>query len=456
MAGRQVTELENAFVCPNQALPGAVLFEHIDVLTPRADGSAAVMKDVFVAVCGGRIAAVTPEAETAKAQLPPGYLSYSGKTRLMLPGFANAHAHLAMTLMRNTADDLPLHEWLFNNIFPREARLRAEDIVCGSALAMAELIRGGTPCMADMYFMPPLVADLAAEAGVRLNICCEGVSRSADGRTELLADSAAAFVSRYHRAAGGRLRVSMLVHSVYLYPEPAYRELAALAEALDIGVQVHISETRREVENCLTQCGVRPPQKLFEAGILDRPTVAAHCVWLDDADRELLTRQHVVCAHNPISNLKLGSGIADVPAMQRAGMSVALGTDGAASNNRLDLYGEMRTAALLAKGRQTDPTLLSAAEVFAMATLNGYRALGYEHCGIIEPGAEADLQILRMDDAGLCPDADPVSAVVYSAGRENVESVLCAGRFLLYKGELTVLDEERIRRAAAKSAVYLA
>lgn len=451
-----MTELENAFVCPNQALPGAVLFEEIDVLTPRRDGSAEHLSDVFVAVRDGRIAAVTPDAAAAKALLPPGYLSYSGKDRLMIPSFANAHAHLAMTLMRNTADDLPLHQWLFENIFPREARLRASDIVCGSALAMAELIRGGTACMADMYFMPPLVADLAAEAGVRLNLCCDGVSRTAGGYTELLADSAADFVSRYHGAAGGRLRVSMLVHSVYLYPESAYRELAALAEALDIGVQVHISETRREVTDCLAQYGVRPPQKLFETGILDRPTVAAHGVWLDDADRELLARQRVACVHNPISNLKLGSGIADVPAMQRAGILVALGTDGAASNNRLDLYGEMRTAALIAKGCQTDPTLLSAADVFAMATLNGYRALGYEHGGVIETGADADLQILRLDDMGLCPHADPVSAVVYSAGRENVESVLCAGRFLLYKDALTVLDEEQIRWAAARSAVHLA
>ncbi|HHX38100.1 MAG TPA: amidohydrolase [Clostridiaceae bacterium] len=430
----------------------ATLFENITVLTPTENGGTEIIENAFVAVKDRRILCVATDRTEAINLLPEYYFSYSGKDKLLLPAFANAHCHLAMTLMRNSADDMVLQDWLFNNIFPREAKLTPEIIVQGSKLAFVELIRGGTACVSDMYFAPHEVTTAAAEAGLRLNICCESTQSQPNGPTQVLTDSVSEYVKRWHDGFDGRIRSSLLVHSVYLYSESAYRELSDLAKNLGVGIQIHVSETEQEVTDCLEQYGQRPPAKLAAEGIFDVPTVAAHCVWLNDEDRALLARYGVYVAHNPISNLKLGSGIAAIERMLDAGIVVALGTDGAASNNRLDMFNEMRLAALLAKGVSGDPTAIPAHTALNMATINGYRALGFEECGVIKQGASADLQILRLTDANLCPLADLTSAVVYSAGRENVESVMCDGSFLLYKGELTSLDEEKIRAEAVNAA----
>lgn len=432
-----------------------ILFEKITVLTPSPEGGTTVLEDAFVAVSGGRITAVTTSREEAIAALPSPWISYSGRHRLLMPSFANAHCHLAMTMMRNTADDMLLQDWLFNNIFPREAKLRPQDVATGMELSLMELIRGGCSCVADMYFYPETVAETAARAGVRIDLCQDAKVSGPDGKTVPAPDQAAAFVKRWHQAENGRIRVSLLVHSIYLYEEWIYREMSDIAKDLGVGIQVHVSETAKEVEDCVAKYGCRPPEKLAREGIFDVPTLAAHCVWLNDEDRSVLSSHGVHAVHNPVSNLKLGSGVADVPAMLKSGINVALGTDGAASNNRLDMFGEMRTAALLAKGVACDPTRLPAADVLRMATINGFGAMGHVDAGIIAPGMLADLQVLRLDDENLWPPADPVAMVVYSAGRENVESVLCDGRFLLYKGELTTLDEDRIRHDALDSAQHL-
>ncbi|MGI6077976.1 MAG: amidohydrolase [Fastidiosipilaceae bacterium] len=430
----------------------ATLFENITVLTPDDHGKIKIIDNGYVAVNNHRIVCVTTNQEEAKAALPNQYLSYSGKDKLLLPTFANAHCHLAMTLMRNSADDMVLQDWLFNNIFPREAKLTPDLIVKGTELAYVELIRGGTTCVADMYFAPHEVAASATQAGLRLNICCESTVSRGVNETRVMWDEVKSFVDQWHDSQEGRIRASLLVHSIYLYSESAYRELANLAKAAGVGIQIHVSETKKEVDDCLAQYGMRPPAKLAAEGIFDVPTVAAHCVWLNDEDRDVLARYGVHVAHNPISNLKLGSGIADVESMQRAGIPVALGTDGAASNNRLDMFSEMRTAALLAKGVSCDPTAVSAETALNMATVNGYRALGFVEGGLIQTGAIADLQILRLSDANLNPPANPTAAVVYSAGRENVESVMCDGQFLLYKGDLTTLDEAKIRYEAESAS----
>ncbi len=435
-----------------------LLFEDIMVVTPDSGWGMAVMTHQYVAISKGEIKVVSTDRETACSVLAEGFQTYAGKNRVLMSAFANAHGHLPMTLMRNTADDLPLHDWLFNNIFPRESKLTEKEVYAGANLALLEMIRGGTACAADMYYYSEAVARAALEAGFRLNLCCEGKGEDSAGESVLKTDQAKAFVEQYDGAGDGLLKASLLVHSIYLYEESMYRKLADLAKQLGIGIQVHVSETKKEVEDCLRAYGMRPPEKLAEEGVFEVPTVAAHCVWLDRQDREILKRHNVTCVHNPVSNLKLGSGIADVQSMLESGLKVALGTDGAASNNRLDMFQEMRLASLLPKGVFLDPVKMTAPNVLRMATTNGYEGLGFSQAGRVAPGTRADLQVINLTDANIQPaiyedtPESVLSALVYSAGPENVESVYCDGRCLLYKNSFLTIDEEKVIAEALQAA----
>lgn len=435
-----------------------IVFEDITVVTTNEQGEMQVLPHHYVVVADGKIKAVEGKRDLLLDMISDRSLSYSGEGRVLMPSFANTHGHLSMSLLRNSADDLPLHEWLFDNIFPREEKLTAEAVRAGSELAMLEMIQGGTTCAADMYFIAEETAKAALDAGFRLNLCCEGKGVDSSGNSVVRAKEAEQFVQTFNGAGNGLLNVSLLVHSVYLYEEHIYRQLSDLAKELGIGIQVHVSETEKEVQDCLERYGLRPAEKLAAEGIFDVSAVAAHCVWLNESERSVLQNYKVSVAHNPTSNLKLGSGVADVPAMLRAGLNVTLGTDGAASNNRLDMYQEMRLAALLPKGVQRNPAILRAADVLTMATENGYKGLGFSNLGRIAPGMEADLQVIRLADINNLPTTEDdavLSALVYSAGPENVESVVCQGRYLLYKNDFVTIDEEKVRHEAKKIAQIL-
>ncbi len=433
----------------------AILFEKINCLTAGEDGVVKALRDMYVAVAEGDIQVVTQDRAAAVATLPPTFLSYRGQDKLLLPAFANAHTHLPMSLLRNSADDLRLHEWLYNNIFPREAKMRPEDIRVGTELSLLELIAGGVVCLADMYMMPEETAGACLEAGVRLNFCCESRSTGPSGYTEMRPDWAEAAVRDWEGRYDDRFRVSLLIHSVYLHQPEIYPLTATLAKSLGVGIHLHLSETQKENADCLKDYGLTPTAKLVADGIFDVPTLAAHCVWLSAEDRTILREKKVACSHNPTSNLKLGSGIAEIGKLVEEEIRVCLGTDGAASNNRLDLYAEMRLAALLAKGKACDPVALTADQVFKMATVEGYRSLRFDRGGIIAAGEPADLQVLCLSDPNLQPPASLLSAVVYSAGPENVESTLCNGEFLFYKGMHTTLDAEKITAEAGARTRFL-
>ncbi len=428
------------------------------VVTPDSDLGMDVLTHQYVAISKGAIKAVSADRKTACSALGDEFQTYAGENRVLMSSFANAHGHLPMTLMRNTADDLPLHDWLFNNIFPRESKLTEKEVYAGANLAMLEMVRGGTTCAADMYYYSEAVARAALEAGFRLNLCCEGKGENSAGEAVLKTGEAKEFVEQYDGAGEGLLKVSLLVHSIYLYEENMYRKLSGLAKRLGIGIQVHVSETKKEVQDCLRAYGMRPPEKLAAEGVFDVPTVAAHCVWLDRQDREILKLHNVTCVHNPVSNLKLGSGIADVQSMLDSGLKVALGTDGAASNNRLDMFQEMRLASLLPKGVFLDPVRMTAPNVLRIATKNGYEGLGFSQAGRVAPGMRADLQVINLTDANIQPtiyEDEPecvLSALVYSAGPENVESVYCDGRCLMHKNTFLTIDEEKVMAEALHAA----
>lgn len=428
-----------------------VLFRKINVLTDDGTGHPEVMDSAFVAVENDEIKACTTDEKAARQSLSEPFEIYDGSNRILLPTFANTHNHMAMTLMRNSADDLPLHRWLFDVIFPREKKLDEATVAAGSRLALAEMIRSGTGASADMYYFHQQTAQAALDAGFRLNLCVD-IQGSGSGQPTLEPDRIIKAKKELGMHSSGLLRVSLLVHSVYLYPQWMYPELAQIAEDASCPVQMHIGETEKEIRDCLDTYGRRPAEQLADFGFFKTPTLAAHAVYLNDAERRIMSGHSIFVAHCPASNLKLGSGLADIVAMEKENIPVVIGTDGAASNNNLDLYRELRLASYLAKGSHKDASVIPAEELLVMGTARGMKALGFDQCGRIAQGFKADMQIVRTDRIGLTPLGHPIAALMYSAAGSDVESVMVDGKWLMYRGELKTLDEERVRYEAVKAS----
>jgi 5-methylthioadenosine/S-adenosylhomocysteine deaminase len=437
----------------------AVLFREIQVVTPMPNGPVLSLANAFVAVADGQVRYVGQFEDAAvqilRESVGNNYETYNGRRKILWPAMANAHGHIPMTLMRNQADDTNLHEWLFEMIFPREANLTPEHVLNGTRLGMAEMIRCGTGTAADMYYHSEAVVQAAIESGMRLNVCCDGKAPGPDGQTHLMRHELERFISDCQQAGDGLIQPAMLVHSVYLYEPYLYRELSAAAAELGCYVQVHIAETRREVDECLAKYGRRPAAQLAKFGFFQSPTIAAHCVHLDDNERRILADSQILVVHNPTSNLKLGSGIADLNLMLQQGIRVGLGTDGAASNNNLNLYQEMRLATLLAKGTHGDAAMLPADTMIRMATYDAQQGLGFAKSGCIAVGFDADLQIVDADHPAMWPLGEPSAALVYSADGNFVESLMVAGRWLMRKHELLTIDEEKTKHDALRSAAKL-
>jgi 5-methylthioadenosine/S-adenosylhomocysteine deaminase len=393
-----------------------------------------------VAIAGDRIVGVIPCAE-AVGRFPDAEV-LELPSHAVLPGFVNAHTHAAMTLLRGYADDMPLSTWLNQHIWPLEARwVSAEFVRDGVRLAIAEMIGSGTTCFCDMYFFPEVTAAVAVECGMRAAIGMIVVNFASAWASDL--NDYFAKGQRVHDQYAQEPLITTLFapHSPYAVNNEALRRISTLAEELDIQVLTHLHETAHEVTEALRNGGERPLQQVKRHGLLSPRLAAVHMTALDDADIAELVRCGVHVVHCPESNLKLASGICPVPRLARHGVNVALGTDGAASNNDLDMLGEMRTAALLAKGSTSDPTALPALEVLRMATINGARALGLaDHIGTIEAGKQADLIAIDLAHPATQPVFDPVSQIVYAAGRDQVSDVWIAGRRVLENRRLTSLD----------------
>ena len=395
-----------------------------------------------IAIDDGRIAALLPTAEAGRTFRARREIALD--RHALIPGFVNAHTHAAMTLLRGIADDLPLMEWLEQHIWPAEHKWVSEQFVHdGTQLAVAEMLRSGTTCFNDMYFFPEVTARVAAGAGIRV---CAGMilvdfpTAYAGGPDEYFAKGLALQDEYKHHPL---VRCSFAPHAPYTVSDTPLRRVQVLSDELDLHVHVH--ETDVEVSDSLKACGLRPLQRLQELGLLSPSLVAVHMTQLNDADRRLVADSGASVVHCPESNLKLASGFCEVQKLVDAGVNVALGTDGAASNNDLDMLGEMRTAALLAKAVHGDASALPACEVLRMATLNGARALGLgEHTGSLETGKWADITAVDLGGLETRPLYDPVSQLVYAAGRNQVSDVWVAGDHLLRRRELTQLDLEDI------------
>ena len=368
----------------------------------------------------------------------------------LLPGFINLHAHSAMCLLRGLADDLALMDWLNQHIWPAEKLHVCDEFVFdGSVQAMAEMIRGGTTTVNDMYFYHQAVARAGIHTGMRTVVGCSilefptGYANDAD-------DYIHKAIEAYQTFAGQNgVDFRLAPHAPYTVADDTFKKIIALSEKHNIGIHCHIHETLDEVAESVNQHGMRPLRRLHQLGLLSSKLIAAHVVHATDEEIALLQKTGVHVAHNPASNLKLASGFARIHAMQNAGINVGIGTDGSASNNKLDLLADVRMAALLSKAESGNPTALNAAQALEMATLSGARALGMEaSIGSLVAGKQADIIAIDLSALETQPVYDPISQIIYAAGREQVSHVWVAGRCLMKNRQLTSLNLNELAEKA--------
>ncbi|RUQ35305.1 MAG: TRZ/ATZ family hydrolase [Candidatus Competibacteraceae bacterium] len=409
-----------------------------------------VLEHHALAIQDGRILAILPQAEAATRYRADTTLHLD--RHVLIPGLINAHTHASMTLLRGLADDLPLMSWLQDHIWPAEARWVDPDFVRdGTRLALAEMLRGGTTCFNDMYFFPEVTATAVREAGMR---ACVGLialdfpTAYARNLDEYL-DKGLALHSELQNDP--LVRVAFAPHAPYTVSASALERIGRLADELDIPVHIHVHETAAEVADFEAKHGCRPLARLNQLGLVSPRLLAVHMTQLEPVEIDQLAQAGAHIAHCPESNLKLASGFCPSARLDAAGVNLALGTDGAASNNDLDLFGELRTAALLGKGVAGDAAALPAARVLRMATLNGARALGLAaDIGSLEPGKAADIVAVDFGQLESAPVYHPISQLVYATGRHQVSDVWIAGRQLLANRQLTTLDSDELLQRAQR------
>ncbi|HOD92853.1 MAG TPA: amidohydrolase [Clostridia bacterium] len=381
----------------------------------------------------------------------------NAKNKIVMPGLINSHTHCAMTLMRNRSNDLPLERWLQEGIFPIEANLTYKDVYSGAMLGIAEMIKCGTTAYLDMYYIHEASIEAISSSGIRANLSY-GVSTSSKVK-ELGKQGAEEYCKNFilnnRKAFKGRLNTSIEVHSVYLVDENELILSAQMAKDTETLIHIHLHETQTEVNNCIKKYGMTPLQLCEKTGILENKVTAAHTVHVNDEDMQLMKKRKVIPVHNPSSNMLLGSGFADIPKMLQIGLKPALGTDGAASNNTIDMFKEMHITALIHKGYKKDSNAINAKQVLTMATANGAKALGFDNCGMIKVGMKADIAIVNTDSLNMSPYHDSVSALVYSARATDVDTVLVNGEILMKDRKLLTIDEEKVKYEALKSAERL-
>lgn len=433
-----------------------MLFKDITIL----DKDFQARKHQYVRTEGAKITWISekdPRKETGDgAGVIEGEEVLDGKNKALVPGFYNVHCHVPMTLLRGYGEGLPLWRWLNEKIFPFEAKLTPEDIVNGTLLGALELMSSGSVSISDMYFSINEMAEALYEAGMKANIC-HGIS-SFDPAQKLSVLPGYKDTMRLSRdvrsgvyggikgtGEGSRIKADMGLHAEYTSTEFLVSQVAQAAKAEGLSIHVHVSETETEHKECRERhWGRTPIRYMADCGILDVPVLAAHCVYLSEEDVEIMKSRGAVAAHNPSSNLKLGSGIAPVKDYLEKGLKVALGTDGASSNNNLNMMEEIHMAAMISRGSTKDANAISAADILKMACLEGAKAQGRPDCGRIEKGCRADLLVFDLDKPHLQPDFDTVANIVFSAQSSDIVLTMIDGRAVYRDGEYLTLDKERV------------
>ena len=415
------------------------------------DQAGTVLPGAYVAVEGTKIVSVG-------AVRPQGTFDQEidGKGNVLMPGFVNAHTHVPMTAMRGYGDGNNLQDWLNNYIFPVEARWDDRAVRSCTALGLAEMIASGVTTIADMYMHTDIIAQEVASAGISANLCCGGVlfGDTFDPATHGDCVAQRELTEKWHNYNDGQIRIDASIHGEYTSRKELWQWMADYARDHGLGMHVHISETRAEHEACLARHGKTPIQTLDEYGVWDGRAIAAHCVWTIPEDWAIMAEKGISSIHNPISNLKLGSGIAPVPAMKQAGVNVCLGTDGVSSNNCTDFFSDLKFAAILHNGANCDPLALLPLDALKMATRDGGVALGRK-TGVIEAGYEADLILVDFSHLNLTPCHSVISNLAYAAHGSDVCMNMARGKVIYKDGDFLTIDLERVRREVADYALPL-
>jgi 5-methylthioadenosine/S-adenosylhomocysteine deaminase len=451
-----INQAEGIFIMPMRNNAAKKLIEHVDILT--MDKHDHIYKDGVILYSGDTIEYVGPRQGLSPEQYSPGRNDtevLDGKGMLALPGFINAHCHVSMTIFRGYADNLPLWEWLSERIWPLEDKLEPADAYWLTQLGAAEMISAGVTTFSDMYMFMSETAQAVSDCGMRavLGRGLTGPDQNTDQRHKDVEE-----LYEWHRGnrdAQGRIRMLVAPHAVYTCSPDYLKTCRELAEKFGVGIHIHMSETAKEVADCVREYGKTPVRHLHDLGLFDLPVTAAHCVHLTGEDMELMQKKDVRTVHCPSSNMKLASGFAPVDELLSRGICVALGTDGAASNNNLSIFKEMSLAALIAKGYTGNAKALPAGTAVKMATIHGAEALGLQNeTGSLEPGKKADIQLINTNQPHYHPKEDPAVHLVYSGYSGDVNTVIINGQTVMKDRSLTTIDLgkvcEEVDRIAAR------
>lgn len=414
-----------------------LLIKNVDIITSKG-----VINNGCIVIDKGKFDYVGDQKEDI---LGASYKDIMNKKNcIAAPGLINAHTHSPMVLLRNFANDYPVSNWLFDYIIPAEAKLTGEDIYWGTYLAIAEMILSGTTAFMDMYLHMDKVAQAVAETGIKACLSKDVITSQVRNNSVVIdKEGFKEFYEKWH-GYDNRIRVNTEIHSVFLYDKNSLEQAASVAKDFKTSVHIHLLEGVHERKMSLDLHGMNPLEACLECGILDVPVVAAHCVHLDESDMILIHEKNIIPVHCPSSNLILGSGISPVPNLVKHDVTVAIGTDGAASNNNLNMFEEMHIASLIHKGVNMDPELMKAETVLDMGTINGAKALGFENTGVIEERKDADLILIDMDKPHLQPLRNHKAAMIYSVQGSDVDTTIVNGKVLMEKRELKTIDVERV------------
>lgn len=398
-----------------------------------------ILENGSVVIEDGKISAVGKNIK-AKSEK-----TIDARGKAVLPGLINAHTHLSMTLLRGVADDMPLMEWLQKKIWPIEENLTAGDCYAGALLGSLEMIKSGTTCFADQYFYMEDVARAVEKAGLR-GVLARGIIELDDPeKRKKTIKEGERLVKNCQGMAHGRITTMFGPHAAYTCSPECLIQVKELSRKYRVGIHTHIAETKEEVEMMEKKYGKRPVEHLDKLDFLGPEVLAAHCVWLTKKEIEVIKEKGVKPVHNPVSNMKTASGVAPIPEMMEAGIPVALGTDGAASNNSLDMFSEMKFAALLNKVHKLDPTVVPAQAVLEMATIKGAIGLGLQReIGSLEVGKKADIVLVDLKKPHLAPLHNVISHLVYSAVGSDVDTVIVDGEVLMQEGKVLSLNEDKV------------
>ncbi|MDH5448509.1 MAG: amidohydrolase [Candidatus Bathyarchaeota archaeon] len=379
-----------------------------------------------------------------------------GRGKLAMPGLINCHTHLAMTLFRGLAEDATLEKWLSESIWPLEAKLTSKDVYAGALLGCLEMVKNGVTCFADMYFFEHKVAEAVEKAGLRAVLSSGIIEANDRKRGEKLFREAVEFAEKYKGYADGRVTTFLGPHTAFTCSAELLARVREKASQMGLGVHIHVAESKEMAEKVMKKCGFSEVGFLEKLGFLDSDVLAAHCIHLTREDMAVLAKRDVKVAHNPVANMKLAQGVAKVRELVDAGVTVGLGTDGAASNNCLDMFESMKVAALLQKTNYGDTTVLPSKKVLEMATIRGAEALGLEkEIGSLEVGKRADVILVDLKKPNLTPLHDLCASLVYSAHGCDVDSVIVDGEVVMENREVKILDEEEVMEKAQDAAFSL-